>query len=169
MPYLASHRGDYLSSYRGDPGLFSFIGKALKTGLGVVSKLGIPIVSGAAGILGGRATRPPIQYQARPGGQPIMTGQPFPRGAVPRPGILGGFQRGIPGGATGYLTGPRRRRMNPANPKALRRAIRRQASFVKLARRALKGSGYAITSRGSSRRRPISIREAGPGGVTVQR
>lgn len=168
MGYLASHRGDYLSSYRGDPGLFSFIGKALKTGLGVVSKLGIPIVSGAAGILGGRATaRPPVLYQQRPSA-PIMSGQRFPGGALPVPGIKGAIQRGVPGGATGYMTGARRRRMNPANPKALRRAIRRQASFVKLARRALKGSGYAITSRGSRRTRPINIRESGPGGVSVR-
>jgi hypothetical protein len=64
--------------------------------------------------------------------------------------------------------GPRRRRINPANPKALRRAIRRQAGFVKLAKRALKGTGYTIVSRGS-RRTPkrISVRESGPGGVQI--
>jgi hypothetical protein len=42
--------------------------------------------------------------------------------------------------------------MNPANPRALRRAIRRQAGFIKLARRALKGSGYVIATRGRSRK-----------------
>lgn len=42
--------------------------------------------------------------------------------------------------------------MNPANPRALRRAIRRQTGFVKLARRALRGSGYVIASRGRSRK-----------------
>lgn len=169
MPYLASRRGDYLSSYRGDPGLFGFIGKALKTGLGVVSKLGIPVVSGVAGmgagIIAGRP-KAPAMYQ-----RPIMQGQALPGGrqVLPVPGIRGMIQRGVPGGATGLMMGPRRRRMNPANPKALRRAIRRQASFVKLARRALKGSGYAITSRGRSRTRPISIKESGPGGVSVSR
>lgn len=169
MPYLSSHRGDYAAAYRGDPGLFSFIGKALKTGLGVVSKIGIPVVSGIAGtVLGAVSKRPraPIMTQA-----PIMRGQALPGGRqiLPVPGIRGAAQRFVPGGATGLMLGPRRRRMNPANPKALRRAIRRQSSFVKLARRALKGSGYQITTRGSRRARPISIREAGPGGVTVQR
>lgn len=38
----------------------------------------------------------------------------------------------------------RNRRMNPANPKALRRAMRRTDGFVKLAKRALKGTGYAV-------------------------
>ena len=169
MPYLSSHRGDYLASSRGDPGFFSFIGKAIKGAAGVVGKLGIPIVSGVAGVIAGRGTQPisragPTLYQ-----QPIMTGQRMPGGAFPTPGIPGAIQRALPGGKTGYMTGARRRRMNPANPKALRRAIRRQASFVKLARRALKGSGYSITARGSRRARPISIRESGPGGVSVSR
>lgn len=36
------------------------------------------------------------------------------------------------------------RRMNVANPRALRRAMRRTDGFVKLAKRALKGTGYAV-------------------------
>lgn len=62
----------------------------------------------------------------------------------------------------------KRRRMNVANPKALRRAIRRTSGFVKLARRALKGSGYRVVSAGS-RRPSIKIQESGPGGVVVQK
>lgn len=62
----------------------------------------------------------------------------------------------------------KRRTMNVANARALRRAIRREAGFVKLARRALKGTGYTIKSRGSSRARPINIRETGPGSVNVR-
>jgi hypothetical protein len=61
----------------------------------------------------------------------------------------------------------KRRRMNVTNPKALRRAIRRQTGFVKLARRALKGTGYTIVSRGSRRPRTV-VKESGPGSVTVQ-
>jgi len=38
----------------------------------------------------------------------------------------------------------RNRRMNVANPRALRRAMRRTDGFVKLAKRALKGTGYAV-------------------------
>ncbi len=169
MGYLTSYRGDYLASYRGDPGFFSFIGKAIKGAAGIVSKLGIPGLSGVAGVIGGAAgRRMPVLR-----GPPIMGGQAFPGGRqllqVPVPGVKGRLQRLVPGGATGYMPGPRRRRMNPANPKALRRAIRRQTSFIRLARRALKGSGYTIQARGAGRRRPARIQEFGPGSVTVAR
>ena len=63
----------------------------------------------------------------------------------------------------------KRRRMNYANDRALKRSIRRQAGFVKLAKKALKGSGYRIVSKGSGRSRPVSIRESGPGSVSVTR
>lgn len=36
------------------------------------------------------------------------------------------------------------RRMNPANPRALRRAIRREQAFVALAKRTLKGTGITV-------------------------
>ena len=78
------------------------------------------------------------------------------------------MQRMIPGGATGYMVQGKRRRMNAGNAKALRRAIRRQGAFVNLAKKALKGSGYTIQARGSRRSRPVSIRESGPGSVTVR-
>ena len=58
------------------------------------------------------------------------------------------------------------RRMNVANPKALRRSLRRQKGFVKLAKRALKGSGFKIVTKGSGARRgPNVIVESGPGSV----
>jgi len=162
MGYLASHRGDYLAAYRGDPGLFGFLGKAFKTVTGVVSKLGIPGISGVSGIAhrlaggGPRRLAPPrpTMMQSMPGGVPI-------------PGIVAGIQRAVPGGQTGFYR--KRRRMNPGNAKALRRAIRRTDAFVKLARRSLKGTGYSITRRTTSRPRTVNIRESGPGGVTVGR
>jgi hypothetical protein len=58
------------------------------------------------------------------------------------------------------------RRMNVGNAKALRRAIRRQTGFVKLARRALQGTGYSIVSKGSRRPKTV-VREHGAGGVIV--
>lgn len=164
MGYLASHRGDYMGGYRGDPGLFGFLGKVVKTGLGLAGKI-LPGPLGVAarfgsGLFGGGRPAPrfaPIgpmrMSQAMPGGTPI-------------PGMRGFFQRGVPGGATGYR---KRRRMNPGNAKALRRAIRRTDAFVKLARRSLKGTGYTISRRGTSRPRTVNIRESGPGGVTVGR
>lgn len=182
MPYLASHRGDYLASHRGDPGLFGFIGKALKGGLGLVSKLGIPVVSGVAGIargvLGGRQTQGmPQGLPAGPRGMtmPISRMAPTPAGR-PAGGYVSPYQLrqggSCPAGfhldkATGAKC-VRNRRMDVANPRALRRAIRRQSSFVSLARKALKGSGYTITSRGGARRRAVNIRESGPGSVTVR-
>lgn len=63
--------------------------------------------------------------------------------------------------------GKKRRRMNVANPKALRRAIRRESGFVKLARRALRGTGYSVVSKASRRPRHV-VKESGPGSVTIQ-
>lgn len=85
--------------------------------------------------------------------QPVLTYSSAPT-IEPTPGLAGTIQRLVPGGKSGYqlVPGQRRRRMNVANAKALRRAIRREQGFVKLARRALKGTGYKITSRGASSR-----------------
>jgi hypothetical protein len=71
-----------------------------------------------------------------------------PTGMVPTPGMRGKVQRILPGGESGFY---RRRRMNVANPKALRRAIRRTDGFVKLAKRTLKGTGYTVARRGLSK------------------
>lgn len=138
----------------GDPGLFSFLGKAVRGVAGVVSKLGIPLVSGAAGIvgglLGGGARGPGITPTFAPGGLPPMMTLQAPAGA-PMAGGLAARQRFFPGGATGMGTGcgngtrpnksgywlksgqyvepgtvcVTRRRMNPLNPRALSKAMRR--------------------------------------------
>lgn len=147
--------------YAGDPGLFSFLGKAIKGGLGVVSRLGIPLVSGAAGVAGGLLGGA-LGGRAGPG-LPGPTGGfagavrrfagPMPislQTQVPTPGVVGAAQRFLPGGATGMQgcgngTRPnksgyflrdgsfiapgtvcvKRRRMNPLNPRALSRSMRR--------------------------------------------
>ena len=86
------------AGYIGDPGLFSSIGKffggVVKTGLGVVSKLGIPIVSGAAGIAGsfiggGRGSIPGASTM--PGFPP----PPMPQFPQAMPGVM---RLGPPGG-----------------------------------------------------------------------
>lgn len=62
------------------------------------------------------------------------------------PPIVGGPRPGAARAAElqGMGFGRKRRRMNPANAKALRRAIRREQSFVALAKRVLKGTGITV-------------------------
>jgi len=164
MTYMQGYRGDYMGGYRGDPGLFGSIFGGIKR------------VVGAAA----RAAPGPIGWGARalfPRKRPPAPVVPFMPPQVPvtrKPGWPGRMERLLPGGKTGFEVAmpgmrPRYRRMNVANPKALRRAIRRQAGFVKLARKALRGTGYSIVSKGSRRpTRPVSIRESGPGSVIVR-
>lgn len=150
----------------GDPGLLGFLGRVVKTGLGVVSKLGIPIASGLAGTVSGFIPgRPFGAAPAAPAGPGLpgpvtptvsrFTG-PMPISIaqagrqIPTPGIAGRIQRAVPGGATGFegcgagyranksgywlqsgqYVDPgtvcvKSRRMNPLNPRALSRAMRR--------------------------------------------
>ncbi len=66
---------------------------------------------------------------------------------------------------------PKRRRMNVGNTRALRRAMRRTDGFVRLAKRALKGSKWKIVTASSGRRSTprVQVTESGPGSVTVRR
>lgn len=156
MPY---YQGDY---YRGDyyqGGIFDVI----KKGLGAVASTVVPGYSAIRGAYNvGRS------IVGRPA-QPVAPA--IPRMIRPPQQMIGGG--GVIGGKPGKLSsaekkmmGVKPRRMNVGNAKALRRAIRRQAGFVKLAKRALKGSGYKIVTKGSGGRR-VSVREAGAGSVTV--
>lgn len=108
-------------------------------------------------------------------------------GAVPQPGIRGTIERILPGGQSGYVSGAtlgqgapsgwhwnksysyakglpagsflvKNRHMNPVNPRALRRAIRRQGGMVVLMRRTLSGSGFTIKRSGLPRARAKSRR-----------
>lgn len=163
------YRGDYGRSryYRGDPGIFGTLGKVI----GGAAKLASQVIPGPAGaamrvatrVLGGATgvSTPSIQRQ-------VMPTMP----AIPMLPIMGGG-RGKPKPVkvdpqTGEVKRSYRR-MQVTNPKALRRAIRRQAGFVKLARKALQGTGYTIVSRGSRRTSRVQVSEHGPGSVTVRR
>lgn len=154
------YKGDYYR-HRGDPGLFSFLGG---------------LVKGAVRIAGGIATGGPLggikaglgMIQQGPGG-----GLPAPRGpgGLTLPGGIGVHPTAVlPGGKpfitrTGGATRPgfhldkktgsyevRNRSMNPTNPRALRRAVRREHAFVAVARRVLKGTGISIGRRSFGRK-----------------
>jgi len=155
MPYAVRPMGDYKTyGYAGDPGWLSSLWK----------KVVKPIIGGLIGgpvgaVIGGVA-----------GGAAVATSTPALPAIAPPPGSIGGSLT-MPGGArlsvggvlpthAGLLPGHtpsgyhldkktgtrwvRNRRMNVANPRALRKALRRTDGFVKLAKRSLKGTGFAV-------------------------
>jgi hypothetical protein len=126
--YRGQARGDYYRM-RGDPGIFGLLaGTVLKYGARLLTKVVKPAVAmGTGGIIAGGI---PKITQALQGPVTVNPGAILPGG---KPFIEFG------GGGSG-----KRRRMNPANAKALRRAIRREQAFIKLARRSLKGTGITI-------------------------
>lgn len=149
-PGMAISRQAMGPGRQGDPGFFDFIGKAVRGVAGVVSKLGIPIISGAAGVvgglLGGRGPGMPGPMQA-PAGTRFGAGG----GLRINPPMLGPIGAGVSFGEQQVGTGcgngtrpnksgywlksgqyvepgsvcVRRRRMNPLNPRALSKAMRR--------------------------------------------
>lgn len=165
MGYMRSYQGDYLSGYAGDPGFFGGLFRGIKKIGGALIRR--TPVGAAVGVLGGAAV-----------GRRAVTRRPFPpgppglarfqqAGQVPTPGRVAAIQRLVPGGQTGMMdcpkgfhplkSGPeagtrcvRNRSMNIANPRALRRAVRRQEGFIKLAKRSLP-PGYRITTRTTRR------------------
>ena len=167
MPYYAQTRGDYKTyGYAaGDPGWLSSIWKGIKKVAAPAIGFAIGGPAGlAAGLSLGGARTPGIR---QPAGKPMPRQQtqfdigpisargtqyypPVPRfGGTPmaRPTIALGAE-GMPGGTGCCPRGfhlakdgsgrcVRNRRMNVANPRALRRSMRRVQGFEKLARRTI--------------------------------
>lgn len=129
------------------------------------------LVGGIKTAFGSGGSPPPVVGVPNPyvpgsgGGLPGI-GFGFPSG----PGSTSGVSIGGPGGLVignattgtprGYHVGKngklvKNRHMNAGNARALRRAIRREDAFVKLAKRSLRHTAYAITRRGAHHaRRP---------------
>lgn len=147
----------------GDPGFFDAFKGAIG---GFIS--GGPLGAISGGIKGFRGRPTTDVFQPPPRQVPVTR----------VPGIVGVGQRAFPGGATGFETlapaparagawptnkdgSPRRAKrdgtpwkrptMNPTNPKALMRAARRADSFVRVARRVLKNTGWKISSKSSGK------------------
>lgn len=162
MPYASQFQGDYKTyGYAGDPGFLSKLWKGFKSvakfipgPIGTVARLAgaVGIATGAAAVLQptppiipGRAVVPYGPMPLSPAGQVtrFAPGRNQTYGQGPMAFAPGGAP---PGGAcpTGFHLAKdgsgrwvRNRRMNIANPRALRRAMRRVQGFEKLAKRTI--------------------------------
>jgi len=167
MSYAGRPMGDYKTyGYAGDPGFLSSLWKGVKKFvLPVVGGIiGGPVGAAIGGAVGQKKQVPPSPYRLPgtvggqvtfPGGTSVGMGyQPsvalvpgqgrLPPFTATGPGVLPAGGRGgqmIPSGyhfakdGSGRLV--RNRRMNVANPRALRRSMRRVQGFEKLARRTI--------------------------------
>ncbi len=167
MSYYGRPMGDYRTyGYAGDPGFLSSLWRGVKKfALPVIGgMLGGPVGAtiGTAAAGGGQPKMTPPMFPTVPGGTQVVGQVSMPGGAsftggvmVPTqgrlppfiakgPGVLPAGGRGgalIPSGwhfakdGSGKLV--RNRRMNVANPRALRRSMRRVQGFEKLARRTI--------------------------------
>ena len=167
MPYYGQQRGDYATyGYgRGDPGFLSSLWKGIKkVALPIVGGM-IAGPAGAAfgSALSGMGRTPPIMQQMKPMPRqniqfragpiaarstdyyppvPQFRGTPMPSAAAGMRGVstmdgTGCCPRGFHLSKDGSGRCVRNRRMNVANPRALRRSMRRVQGFEKLARRTI--------------------------------
>jgi hypothetical protein len=135
-------RGGY---YRGDPGFFSFLGKVAKSAVSLIPGVGpaisslIPAGEKAGPKLVQAVTAPAAAGRAM---QVVekATGIIKKHPTLSAAGAAGAA--GLLAGAAGSrllrgTSGRKRRRMNPCNARALRRAIRRATAFERLAKRVI--------------------------------
>jgi len=170
MAYYQASAGDYRTyGYGGDPGFFSSVWKGIKKLAPIVA--GFAVGGPAGAIAAGIGRSRPSPATSFPGvglgfGVPAMgRGMPIripklpgpKRGGVPLPipiPVGGGAENGAccPSGFHLAKDGSgrcvRNRSMNVANPRALRRAIRREKGFGKLASR----MGYTKRKTGTRRK-----------------
>jgi len=128
---------------RGDPGFFSFLGGIAKKAVGMIPGVG-PVISGALDLIpkgGGKVAR---AVEASRGALVKAGGAIVKHPALSAAGAAGALAVGAGArsllshvGRHGVVVKGRRPRMNPCNPKALRRAINRTHRFAKLAMRTI--------------------------------
>ena len=163
--------------YQGDPFLGFLGGAVLKGATWLGKRIFANKPATPAGGLPAAQSRIP-RFPLPPGGaggrrMPLPVPIPFPGGM----GAMGGAS-GCPKGyqpakdpRTGLRTGHcvRIRRMNPTNPKALRRALRRAEGFGKLAQRAKKDVRRAASALGANPRRSTGARAVSRRGAEIVR
>jgi hypothetical protein len=158
---MGYYQGDYYAGARGDPGLRSFFGKVLGTFGGAVPIVG-PALSKIGGLISGGA-RPAAAGLAATGGIVGAGRAIMARGkmaiikhpVLSAAGAAGAVGAMVGAGAESMMMGGgacpkgyhisksrhsksfgacvRNRKMNPCNPRALRRAVRRATRFTRLA------------------------------------
>jgi len=148
MPYANRPMGDYKTyGYAGDPGwLSSLWKKVIKPAAGFLIGGPVGAVIGAASSGAGQAVGPPAPALAPPPGS-IGGAVTFPggtrvavAGVIPHagaPGMAGHTPAGFHLDKKTRTRWVRNRRMNVANPRALRKAMRRVQGFEKLAKRTI--------------------------------
>jgi len=148
MSYYQRPMGDYKTyGYAGDPGWLSALWKGVKTVgkmiLGVPPKQISPVGTIMAGAGTALALRPTPPAAPMPGQIPgfgatggVGRGGPYSSDAAWQ-AQQGGLPRGYHWAKDGSGRAVRNRRMNVANPRALRKAMRRVQGFEKLAKRTI--------------------------------
>lgn len=144
--YARRMRGDYYGSYVGDPGILSGLGRVAGKLVGKV----LPKIPGIGGVIGtgisivGKVLKRGGKIVGKiPGAGAVGTGVAIGAGAAAAEKIAA---RAMNGGAR--VGG---RRINPLNPKALRRSTRRLAMFRGHATKALRELGYTVQRSGTAR------------------
>jgi len=155
MSYYNRPMGDYRTGGygypQGDPGLFSILGKIIKPIWKVVKPLILPTAVAAGTAVVAAPAAPVPAAPAIPGAAAFPGagyGIPAAAGAAIGGAIAGYQGAAIPAGMCPAGYHPRKdrrlpfkcvrnRRMNIANPRALRRGMRRVKGFEKLARRTI--------------------------------
>jgi len=131
------------SRLAGDPGLFDVFKTVFGVGKRIVKTAfqGSP-VGQAISVLGGFQQPTFVAPPPRAGGRIPAIPAPHVQSMQPRSFVVDP-RTGMPRA--------RRRRINYANPKALRRATRRTEGFVRLAKSAMKDTGWKVVSKSAGK------------------
>ena len=136
---MSYYMGDFYRGgrqLRGDPGFFSFLGNVAKTVGGFIPGVG-PLITSAGEKLAamGAKTSPKLLTMGKSVGSAIVKHPGITAAGTAAVGLAaGGLAGHLMTRGRGAAGGRKRRRMNPCNGRALRRAIRRAHAFERMAK-----------------------------------